>query len=125
MLPQTVPAPRLIGGRKPRRPVPVTDEVNALVKVAKDRPPQDVAYWLYRYTNQKVDDELETLATFFLSEGFEDILAGTEVKALIVRGQFLEAGRVAMSRLRRRTAKTLRDHQRSADDALLDACVQD
>ena len=122
---QHVPTPRLSGGRKPRRPVPVSQDVTTLIQIARERSPQDVAYWLYRYVGSKVDDELEALATHFLAEDFLDIAQGPEVQALLSKGRSLEAITVAMSRLRRRTSKVLRDHQRSEDDAFLDSCVQE
>lgn len=122
---QLVPTPRLSGGRKPRRPVPVSEDVLELIRLVQQRTPQDVAYWLYRYVGAKVDDELETLATHFLTEDFLDIAQSAEVQALLSKGRALEAIALAMSRLRRRTSKVLRDHQRSEDDAFLDSCVQE
>lgn len=124
---QPVPTttPRLTGGRKPRRPVAVSEDVHELIRLALHRTPQDVAYWLHRYVSQKVDEELETLATYFLSSDFDDIAGAPEVKALLGRGRYEGAIELAMSRLRRRTSKVLRDHQRSEDDAFLDSCVAD
>lgn len=124
---QPVPTttPRLTGGRKPRRPVAVSEDVHELVRLVQQRTPQDVAYWLHRYVSQKVDEELETLATFFLSNDFGDIASSSEVKALLSRGRYDGAIELALSRMRRRTSKVLRDHQRSEDDAFLDSCVAD
>lgn len=117
--------PRLQGGRRPRRPVPVTPIVETLVTLVQERTPGDVAVWLQRYVGERIDEELELLATYFLAEAFDDIAMAPEVQALITRGRQVEAVRTALSRARRRTAKTLRDHQRSDDDAFLDSCVQD
>jgi hypothetical protein len=103
----------------------VSPAVEVLVDIAQKRTPQDVAYWLYRYVGERLDEELETLATHFLSEGFEDIVQSQEVSSLITRGRPHEAVRVALSRSRRRTSKVLRDHQRSDEDAFLDSCVEE
>ncbi len=117
--------PRLASGRKPRRAIPVSAAVSDLIKVAQSRTPQDVAYWLYKYVGERIDEELESLATYFIQEDFADIIQSTEVQAVLSRGRVLEGMQLAMSRQRRRVSKTLRDHQRSEDDAFLDSCIQE
>jgi glycogen debranching enzyme len=77
-----------------------------------------------RMVNHGIEDVLVPLA-FDFGADFADIFQAHEVKTLLSQGRVGDGLRMAMSRMRRRTAKVLRDHQRSEDDAFLDSCVQD
>jgi hypothetical protein len=80
------------------------------------------AQWLRRRLNQYLDEELELLATHVLSE-MELPHNYPEVLSRLYRGDYEEGLQRLVSRLRRKFAKLLRDHQRSEDDSFHDSCI--
>lgn len=89
----------------------VPDEVSHLINVVKAGPPQNVSAWLSNYVEENVSRELELIATHILSTNtlHSDFV---EVNAAISRGLVQDGLDLLVSRLRRRMAKILRDHQR-------------
>lgn len=99
------------------------DEATAeLIRLAQTRSAYNVSQWLRRKLNQFLDEELEVLASHVLSD-MELPYDFPEVKGPILRGEYDKGLAQLTSRLRRRFAKLLRDHQRSEDDDFYDSCV--
>jgi len=93
-----------------------------LYKVAGTREPHVFAQMLRRRMNLFLDEELETLATWVLSEADFDTSI-PEVQGPLTRGEPDKALAALISRMRRRFAKALRDHQRSESDDFYDDCI--
>lgn len=93
-----------------------------LIELAKTRDAHVFAQAFRRRLNQFLDDELETLATWVLSEAQFDVHV-PEVMGPLGKGQPEVAMEALVSRMRRRFAKTLRDHQRSETDDFYDDCL--
>ncbi len=114
-------------GRRPTRPTDyITAEVQTLIDTVKNKEPHLVAQHLRRQMNSHLDEELEVLATFVLSSpDFDAVVDLPEVIGPLGRGQPETAMRALVSRMRRKVAKMLRDHQRGeADDFLDDVAIQ-
>lgn len=108
-------------GRPTHRAEQVPEEVTNLIKTATTKEPGVVAQWLRRKLNAHMDEELEVLASHVLSEaGFEDVLELPEVRGPMGRGDTETAARAIISRMKRKFAKLLRDHERSENDDFLD-----
>lgn len=108
-------------GRPTHRAEQVPDEVLSLIRIAQDKEPQHVAQWLRRKLNAHLDEELEVLATHVLSEAdFEEVLTLAEVRGPLSRNDTDTAIRAVVSRMKRKFAKLLRDHERSENDDFLD-----
>lgn len=99
----------------------VRQEVDELLKLA-NKSPHQVALWLRRKMNQHLDEELEVLATHVLSE-LELPHDFPEVRGHLFRGNYEMGLDQLVSRLRRKFAKLLRDHQRGEDDDFYDSCI--
>ena len=76
--------------------------------------------WLKKHADKQLDAELELLASFILASSFP---VPQELRSLAARGgtHLDDAFAELISRMKRRFAKTLRDHQRSDDDDIVDA----
>lgn len=115
------PPRRRVTGRPPRVEA-VGEDVLNLIRLAQTRDPHVFAQQLSRKMNQFLDDELEALATWVLSAD-EFATNIPEVVGLLGRGDHEGAMAALSSRMRRRFAKALRDHQRSEADDFYDDCV--
>lgn len=100
----------------------VNEDIAELVELVQRKTPGHVAQWLRNRLNQHLDEELEVLATHVLAE-MELPTDFPEVRGPLLRGNYDEGLRQLTSRLRRRFAKLLRDHQRGEDDEFYDACT--
>jgi hypothetical protein len=108
--------------RNPPRVMEETrEDVEELVNLVQ-RKPWLVQKWLQRRLNKHLDEELEVLASYVLSEMSlrHDY---PEVLGPIYRGDYESGLSALVSRLRRQFAKLLRDHQRGEDDDFLDSCI--
>lgn len=115
------PSPRL-AARKAANDELVREEVAELIQLVETKSPSQVSQWLRRRLNQYLDEELEVLATHVLAE--MDLPHNLpEVRGPLFRGEYERGLDALVSRLRRRFAKLLRDHQRGEDDAFYDSCV--
>ena len=100
----------------------VSPEVEDLIKmVTSGRPPYIIGQYLSDLFNRKLDAELELLASHALQ--IEMDLKDPAVLTPIHRGQPHEALLQLQSRMRRKFAKMLRDHQRADDDLFTDQCI--
>lgn len=122
LLPPPMPTPRR--RQRIRTPEAVSDDVLEFIEVAKKKEPHLVAQALRRKLNESLDEELEVLATHVLSEAVFDIHV-PEVLGPMGRGDRDGALHAAVSRMRRKFAKMLRDHQRSESDNFYDECVHE
>lgn len=116
---------RVVSGPRPKGLVEVPDEVRHIIRIVKERscPEAVLVEWLGNYVNERLDEELELLATHVLTVEFEWRVP--EVQGAMYRGQPDLAFQHLMSRMRRRFAKILRDHQRSDVDTFLDEAEMD
>lgn len=105
-----------------RHSIDVDEATEELIRLVNTRNAHKVSQWLRRKLNQFLDEELEVLASHVLSE-MELPYDFPEVKSPLLRGDY-DAGLAQLtSRLRRKFAKLLRDHQRGEDDEFFDNCV--
>ena len=110
--------------RPSRRNAQVRPETEELVLlVVQDKPLEQIDTWLFQILAARSDAELELLASHILTMSLEQDVP--EARAAVSRGHLEEAFALLGSRMRRRVAKLLRDHQRSEDDAFLDMCSVD
>lgn len=72
--------------------------------------------------NARIDDELEAMAMWVMSEWDPDV-ESDRVKSLMAQGQFRMATNAVIAQMRRETAKELRSHKRGETDKFFDACV--
>ena len=109
-------------GRRPRSPEPVTDEIQQLVSLALAGDMAHVQRFFNSVLNQRIDDELEAMALWVLSEWDPDVDTD-KVKSLMAQGQFRMAVNATIAQMRRETAKELRGHKRGETDKFFDSCV--
>lgn len=110
-----------VGGRRDRTPQ-VTQEVLDFIEfVRQERPPYVIGQWLSQYIARKLDAELELLASHVLL--LEADISDPQIQGPISRGNTREGLQQLQSRMRRKFAKLLRDHQRADDDLFTDQCV--
>lgn len=120
---QVTPVPlRPRAARAARAPQPIPDDIAQLMKVAREKEPHLVAQFLRRKLNAHLDDELEVLASHVLSEADFDTRI-PEVMGPLNRGDTDGAMLALVSRMRRKFAKMLRDHQRGESDDFFDDCL--
>lgn len=112
--------------RKPRLRMEEVErsEVEELIHLARTKHSVHVSQWLRRRLNRFLDEELEVLATHVLSE-LELPHDMAEVRGPLYRGDYDKGLDLLVSRLRRKFAKTLRDHQRGEDDDFYDSCIME
>lgn len=106
-------------GRPAHKQEATPDDVLQLIKIATTKEAHLVSQWLRRKVNTHLDEELELLASHVLSEAEFDIRV-PEVLGPYNRGNLDGALAAAVSRMKRKFAKLLRDHQRSENDDFLD-----
>lgn len=112
---------RRLTGRPPHVEA-VGEDVLALITLAQTRDAHTFATQLHLKMGQYLDDELEALATWVLSaDDFE--VRTPDVMGPLNRGDTEGALKAICSRMRRRFAKALRDHQRSEADEFYDGCM--
>lgn len=101
----------------------VSPEVEEFIRLVKaDKPPYLIGQWLSQWLNRKLDSELELLASTTLSMDLDDILKDPAALGCLYRGNYQPGLQHLASRMRRRFAKLLRDHQRSDKDLFIDNC---
>lgn len=113
-----------IGGG-PRHAVQhASPEVEELIRLVQGgKPAYIVAQWLSMKLQEKLDAELELLATWALSMDAD--LNAPMVAGPYGRGLYAEALKQLASQMRRKFAKALRDHQRAEDDFFTDNAEMD
>lgn len=117
----TEPTRRKRTGRPPQVD-PISDSVKQLIFLAKERDATVFSNALQNRLNQYLDEELEVLATWVLSVADFDHRV-PEVLGPLGRGEHEQAMQALCSRMKRRFAKALRDHQRSEADDFYDSCT--
>ena len=110
-------------GRPPTTTETITAESRQLIELAKSRDPVSFEQALTRHINSILDSELENLATYILSDREFDNVNHPEVRGPMGRGDSVGALMALTSRMRRKFAKALRDHQRGEDDVFTDQCL--
>jgi len=105
-------------GRPPRSEA-VPEDIRQLMRLATTKEAHVISQWLRRKMNEHLDEELEVLASHVLSEmDFDPNIP--EVMGPMGRGDTRAGLAALISRMKRKVAKLLRDHQRSENDDFLD-----
>lgn len=114
---QKAPEPAVPGTRRARRGRPptttetVTDDTKTLIDMVKTKDEVSVEQHLTRRMNKALNGELELLASHVLCDAQFDDVNLPEVLGPLGRGDGVGALKALCSRMRRRFAKLLRDHQ--------------
>ena len=101
---------------------PVSDEVAELIRVVTKSTPSNVQKWLLDAKNKAIDEELDQMVLWVLSDWDPD-LNEDEMMHFLSRGMVRRAYNNIVKQVRQEVAAELARHKRSDLETFLETCV--